>query len=237
MLEAILFDLDGTIVDTESAEFEAWRRIYLRHGGHLPPSTWAKVVGQARGRFDPAHHLEEQLARPLAKDVLHQLARAEFRLLLARRRLRPGVRDLVRQAAAAGIRLAVATSSSRLWAEAMLRAYGLREAFAVLAGADEVARAKPAPDLYELALRRLDLAPQAALAIEDSPSGVLAARAAGLAVLLVPNRLTARLPFPAGALRRPTLRGIRLEELRTLLGEAQPVAARAHERTSGRDSL
>ncbi|MEX2535585.1 MAG: HAD-IA family hydrolase [Trueperaceae bacterium] len=128
----------------------------------------------------------ERLAATLHDQVVADLGDEE---------LRPGVRRLLEQAREAGYLLAVATSSGRDWVEERLERHGLAEHFGALATRDDVARVKPNPELYSLAVERLGVRPEEALAIEDSLNGATAAVAAGLAVVVVPNEVTASQPF------------------------------------------
>jgi HAD superfamily hydrolase (TIGR01509 family) len=126
--------------------------------------------------------------------------------------LRPGVATVIRAARAAGLRLAVATTTSPHNVVALCRACWGQEAddiFDVVAAGDAVAAKKPAPDIYRLALDRLDLGPAEAIAIEDSRIGMRAARAAGLAVLVTPSAYTAGEDFSGADWVRPDLTGWR----------------------------
>ena len=109
--------------------------------------------------------------------------------------LRPGVRGVLEEAQSAGLRLALATSSDKAWVTRWLRQHGLLSLFEVLATRDDVARVKPDPELYALAVRGLNLRAEECLAIEDSLNGATAAVAAGLNVVVVPNDVTASQPF------------------------------------------
>jgi len=109
--------------------------------------------------------------------------------------LLPGVRELLTRLAGHGVRLAVASSADRHWVERMLDHHGLAPLFDAVVGGDDVARRKPAPDVYLEALARLDTAPEHALAVEDSLTGVEAARAAGLRVVAVPTPYTRSLDY------------------------------------------
>ena len=111
--------------------------------------------------------------------------------------MRPGVRDYLDAARRLGLGLAVASSSSRRWVAGHLERLGLADRFDVLRCAEDVTRVKPHPDLYVAALKALGAAPVAAIALEDSPNGVLAAKRAGLFCVAVPNPLTAKLDLTA----------------------------------------
>lgn len=193
MLRALVFDFDGTILDTETAEFHRWRELYRRHGLTLELSDWQQGIG-TWGGFDPWAALpdevrgdRERLAAELQADVVTAVGKLD---------LRPGIRELLDEAAAAGYRLGLATSSDREWVEQWLGRHALLDCFSTLATRDDVARVKPSPELYALASERLGVRPEEALAVEDSLNGATAAVAAGLAVVVVPNDVTVGQAFP-----------------------------------------
>lgn len=212
-MKAILFDFDGTIVDTESACYRAWAEVYSAHGVELPLSRWAAAVGTAAGAFDAMGYLEGVLQRSLDRERIETARRRREQELIACEPVRPGVRSLLLEAKQRGLKLAIASNSSRTWVEPLLRAHGLFEPFDTLCTKDDVARVKPAPDLYLLALDRLGVKPTEAVAIEDSPSGATAALAAGVWCVVVPNEITRTFDFPPAHVRLPTLEGVRLDDL------------------------
>lgn len=212
-MRALLFDFDGTILDTESACYRAWAEVYSEYGAELPLSRWAAAVGTTADAFDPMAYLEELLQRKLDRERIEAARRKREQELIACEPLRPGVRSLLFEAKARGLKVGVASNSSRAWVEGHLLAHGLLEPFETLCTADDTERLKPAPDLYRLALERLDVAPADAVAIEDSPSGATAALAAGVWCVVVPNEITRDFTFPPAHLRLPSLEGVRLDAL------------------------
>src|SRR5690606_33518029 len=146
----------------------SWSELYARFGCRLEPELWARVVGSPYGGFDPWRHLEEKLGRALDREALEVERRAREAELIARQPLRPGVVELLRAAKEAGLGIGLATSSRRDWVERHLAPHGIRDAFEAIATADDVERLKPDPALYTLAVRRLGVRPEEAIAIEDS---------------------------------------------------------------------
>jgi len=215
-LAGLVFDFDGTMVDTETPTIEVWREIYRRHGQTLAIEDWQHALG-THGGFDPHTHLAGLTGGIYAGD--RQEVSARIRLRCEAEPLRPGVLELLTAARQAGLRTAVASSSSLGWVERWLAHHGIRPLFHRVLGRDLVAQVKPAPDLFLLAALELGLPPAACLAIEDSPNGVVAARRAGMRCLVVPNAVTAGLPFPEADLTLDTLAGVVLADLLERLGE------------------
>lgn len=193
MLKAVIFDLDGTIIDTETPEFVAWQEAYAELGAVLEPAAWAQAIGTSDSGWDPYTHLESLLGAPVDRAALRAARHVRFDELMAAAEPRAGIVAWLDEARDLGLRVGLASSSSAPWVTRFLDALGLRERFEVLATRDRVTRSKPAPELYQLALHDLGVRPDEALAVEDSPNGVAAAKAAGLFCVAVPNPMTATL--------------------------------------------
>jgi HAD superfamily hydrolase (TIGR01509 family) len=257
-LRALLFDLDGTLADTEilghrPAYNRAFRKLGLsfRWGPKLYRKLLAQPGGQERllhylKRYKPelGEHSAAAQADPRAwTRTVHELKSRYFRHLVRRGRvpLRPGVARLMQEACAAGVRLAIVTSASQATVRPLLR-HGLGELAAridVIVGGEDVARKKPAPDLYLLALERLALPGGECLAIEDSAMGLAAARAAGIPTLITTNANTEHETFECAlavldtlgepgapaVVRRGTIEGecVTLDTLRALVA-TQPAS-------------
>jgi HAD superfamily hydrolase (TIGR01509 family) len=199
-VRAVVFDFDGLILDTETSSFESWCLAFEEHGC-TPPTIeeWAAEVGTVGG-LGVIALLESRAAMPLDVDALQIRRRAYRDDLLAREVARPGVIDWIDVAVGRGFGLAIASSSEREWVEHHLRRLGLRDHFAHLACYGTGLAPKPAPDTYLDACALLGVAPADAIAVEDSPHGVTAARAAGLRVVAVPNAVTAQMDLSAADL-------------------------------------
>ena len=191
MLKAIVFDLDGTIIDTETAEFVSWQESYAKLGAALEPAVWTQVIGTTDSDWDPYVHLESLLGTPVDRAALQAAQHARFDDLMVAAEAREGIVTWLDEARDLGLRVGLASSSRAPWVTRFLDLLGLRDRFDVLATRDRVARSKPDPELYRLALHDLGVRPDEALAVEDSPNGVAAAKAAGLFCVAVPNPMTA----------------------------------------------
>ena len=214
-LEALLFDFDGLILDTETPEYEAWRDIYKAHGHELELELWATGVG-THGAFDPVGELMTRTNGHIHEDILDGAIR-QAQARLDAEDLRPGVESLWNQADEAGIPRAVVSSADTAWVTDNLGRFGMHEGWAAITTAEGSAdRAKPNPTLYLEVCAALGTEPADALAIEDSPNGIAAARAAGVPVVAVPNRVTAQLDLSGANAVVETLEGLTLSDLTDL---------------------
>jgi HAD superfamily hydrolase (TIGR01509 family) len=192
VIRAIVFDFDGLILDTEEPIYRSWLEVYEAHGEDLPFDRWVQTVGSTTTGFHPQHHLEERLGRPLPKEVLDRRMDRRTELILANQVL-PGVVQRLEEARAMGLKLGVASSSTQEWVRGHLARLGILDHFDCLRCRDDVANAKPEPDLYLAVLDCLGVRAEEAIAIEDSPNGVAAARRAGMTCVAIPNSITAHL--------------------------------------------
>jgi HAD superfamily hydrolase (TIGR01509 family) len=219
-LHAVLFDFDGTLWDSESAVIEAYRQLYAKHGQHLPSEDWARGVGTLGG-FDPVADLEARLGRELADGVASDAGWDQVVGSLEHVGLRPGVRAYLDEAQARDIALAIVSSNERDWVEHHLKRLEVADAFDVVLTADgDEKRAKPSPVLYVEALDIVGVGAESAAAIEDSPNGIAAAKAAGLYCVAVPNEVTASLDLSAADLQVASLEDLPFEELLRRFREA-----------------
>ncbi len=217
-VEAVVFDFDGLILDTEGPVFTAWQDEFAAHG--CPPLTleeWALEIGTSGG-LDLVELMRSRATRPVDEDAMHERRRVRRDELLAQETARPGVHAWLDDADELGLGLAVASSSPLEWVQPHLERLGLAHRFAYLACFGDGIAGKPAPDSYLAACAALDVEPRAAIAIEDSPHGVSAARAAGLWCIAVPHEITAGLDLSHADLRLPSLAEVSLREALALRG-------------------
>lgn len=213
MPKAIIFDFDGLILDTEVPVYDAWRENFLAFGQDLDLATYAACVGSTFGAFDPKKHLESLTGTPIDWSEWDPARESEA---LRRTRLLdpfPGVVDLLDEAARVGTPCVVASSSPRDWVEGHLDRLGLLDRFTLTRCIDDVAAPKPAPDLFQAAARALGVDPASAVVLEDSLNGLRASLAAGIACVIVPNRITAHLEFTGAAAVLDSLEGVTLSML------------------------
>jgi HAD superfamily hydrolase (TIGR01509 family) len=212
-VRALLFDFDGLIVDTESPSLAAWRWVYEQHGQELMLDRWSAAIGTIDG-FDPFAHLESLVGSPLERDAL-DARRLEHELMLVEaEQLRPGIAEYLAAAEDLGLRKAIVSTSSRRWIDRHLRRLERLYGWDAIVTADgNQERAKPNPTLYLEALEELSIAADEAVAFEDSPNGVRAAKAAGIYCVAVPNAVTAALGLDEADLVLDSLASLPLAQL------------------------
>src|SRR6476620_7299330 len=185
MPAAVIFDLDGVIVDSESAWGEAKRELVERAGGTWKAEATHAMLGMSSPEW--SRYLRDELG--VAMD-LDEINAAVVETLERRYReslpLLPGAVEAVRRLAE-GRPLGLASSSNREIIDLVLDEAGIAECFAVTVSSEEVARGKPAPDVYLEAARRLGTAPANCTAVEDSNAGIGSAKSAGMRVVAIPN--------------------------------------------------
>jgi HAD superfamily hydrolase (TIGR01509 family) len=183
---AVIFDLDGVLLDSERVWSAARERVALEHGGQWPTDATHRMMGMSSREWSAYMH--DQLGVPLTRAQINVAVVSQMeRLYREQLPLLPGAREAVRRLAAVWP-LGLATSSNRPIIDMFLELAALTDCFAVTVSSEEVAHGKPAPDVYLEAARGLGAAPSECVAIEDSTNGIRSAGAAGMAVIAVPNR-------------------------------------------------
>jgi HAD superfamily hydrolase (TIGR01509 family) len=215
-IKALLFDFDGLILDTETPEFQVWQAIYREYGHELSAEQWGQIVGGwGISDFDAARHLAELAGDGLNAEKLRARHKSESDALTLLQPILPGVVDYLDEARRLDLRLAIASSSPHSWVDTHLIRLGLFDRFDTIICADDVSpgRTKPNPDLFLLALERLEVQPGEAIVFEDSPNGVKAAKTAGIFAVAVPNPITARLKIEGANLTLKSLADMPLQDL------------------------
>ena len=220
-LDAVVFDLDGVLLDSESVWDGARRAVVASTSGTWRDSATRDMMGMSSPEW--SRYLHDQLRVPLAPDEI--AARVVERMIASYRShlpLLPGAASAVRRLAERWP-LGLASSANRPVIDAVLSTSGLAGQFTAIVSGDEVARGKPAPDVYLEAARRLRVDPHRATAVEDSSNGLRAGAAAGMFVIAAPNR---EFPPDADAL---SLAGLVVDSLEQLTPEAILTAVRSND--------
>jgi HAD superfamily hydrolase (TIGR01509 family) len=199
VIQALVFDFDGLILDTETPEAGIWQDLYTRHGQEFSLDDWVRsVVGATVDNLDPVVQLERLTGQPMDSIAIYEHANRTRQSWLELLPPLPGVADILDSARQLGLRLAVASSSPHSWVDGFLRHLKFFDLFEAVICREQVLHLKPAPDLFLAALEALHTPAGQAIAFEDSPNGVRAAQAAGMRVVGVANPITAHLgPLPA----------------------------------------
>jgi HAD superfamily hydrolase (TIGR01509 family) len=217
-IRALVFDFDGLILETETPAYQSWAEIYREHGHELPRDRWLDYIGRETGWFDALAHLETLVGAPLDRDAVRNRREERKTQLTAALDVMAGIRDYLSEGRRLGLRLGIASSSPRDYVHAHLDRVGLAVGWDVIVCREDAPRAKPAPDLYLRAVELLGVAPNEALALEDSPNGIAAAKDAGLWVVAVPNDLTAAGDLTRADCRVSTCAELSLTELLQRVG-------------------
>ncbi|MCX6458715.1 MAG: HAD family phosphatase [Actinobacteria bacterium] len=205
MADAVVLDLDGLLIDSESAAFDAASEIFAGEGVTVSPDLFSENVGLSTSHLYTA--LVSHFGLSVAVEDLLRLREDRLaRFYLAPTPMR-GAIEFVRRTANYGVVVAVASSSPATVVTSAIDALGLNSQIAVMVGRGGafVGAPKPAPDVYVSALRQLGVSPEAAVGVEDSATGAVASVAAGLTTVVVPNQWTRRHLFPPGVLSTDSL--------------------------------
>jgi HAD superfamily hydrolase (TIGR01509 family) len=212
MIRGLIFDFDGLILDTELPDFEAWQEMFIEHGATLSLSAWTPLIGTASA-FDLYDYLEQEAGRPIDRADVQERRRRRFHERVVNQAILPGVERCIIDAKARGMKVGLASASSADWVVGHLERLGLHVHFDAIKTANDVERVKPDPALYHAALAALGLAADEAIALEDSPNGIAAAKAAGLFCVAIPNAMTRDLDTGAADLHLTSLAEMPLAEL------------------------
>jgi mannitol-1-/sugar-/sorbitol-6-/2-deoxyglucose-6-phosphatase len=186
-MRALLFDMDGLLIDSEPLWHEAEIYGFGLAGLCLTPEQCLETTGLRVDEVVQFRYAQDPWASPSRDAVTVAIVERLVDLVHAQGVLKPGVAEALDCARASGLRIALASSSPYVIIDAVLDTFGLRSAFEVIHSAEEEARGKPEPDVYLTAARKLGIDPALCVALEDSPNGVLAAKAAGMKCIAVPE--------------------------------------------------
>jgi HAD superfamily hydrolase (TIGR01509 family) len=186
-VKAVIFDLDGVLLDSEWIGFQVWQEVVAGYGGRLDDSAFTGIVGLSN-----EHSAEYAMEKAGIRFDIAESCERSWEMTIERMKTEaealPGAVELVRALAERGCPLAIASNAISRYIDSALVGLGLTDFFPVRVSIDQVARGKPEPDVYLGAAEQLGFDPRACLAVEDSRVGVRAAVAAGMRVIAVPGR-------------------------------------------------
>lgn len=212
--KALIFDFDGLILDTETAVYEGWRRLYEGFGQDLALPTWVQCVGSDFGVYNPADELEKVVGEKLNWEELNQTRRQFVFEYLDAAKPMEGVESLLDDARSMGFGCAVASSSPRTWVAGWLEKLDLMPYFQQVTTLDDTGKVKPDPSLFLHASERLQIDPEHCVVLEDSLNGLRAAQAAGMRCIVVPCEITKDLKFEGYWKKFSNLNELKLREIR-----------------------
>jgi HAD superfamily hydrolase (TIGR01509 family) len=216
MIQALIFDFDGVILDTETPCFRSWQEVFREHGKDLSVKDWALLIHRSVEPADPVERLEQGLDYPLDRQVIGKRRMERELELLAAEQPLPGVKDILAEAEELRLKLAVASNSSRDWVTGHLTRLGLWAQFDSVMCADDVGAIKPDPAIYRATLDALHLQADQVIAFEDSPRGILAAKRAQIYCVAVPNPVTRGISTSQADLTLASLTDVPLQRLLAL---------------------
>ncbi len=214
-LQAVIFDLDGLVLDSETPDYLSWKEVYARHGLDLTVQDWAGVVG--RRDIDLYAPLRERNADAATEgEARRRRLAALFEEYLTPA---PGVVNLLDRLRLAGVPRGLASNSDGAYVFEIIERLELRDAFDAIITRDDVTRAKPAPDIFLAAVSRLRVEAHRSVALEDSLPGVAAANAAGLKCVAIPTAFTRHHDLSQADLVVTSLQDVTVEILDGLVSE------------------
>ncbi len=205
--KALIFDLDGLIMETEAAYCRIWQRKFRKAGLDFDLKGFQKLVGahHVAGGYRPDEVLAAHLNNGVTAVELRKAVSIEARRKIFHTEALPGVMRVLEDAEARGLHLAVGSSSEEYWVHGHLKRLGIFERFGSIVSSSDVKDAKPAPDIFLKVLEDLGVEAENALVLEDSNNGVVAAHRAGIRVVAVPNEVTRGQDFSLAAAIIPSL--------------------------------
>jgi HAD superfamily hydrolase (TIGR01509 family) len=189
MIKALVFDFDGLIIDTETPDYLSWAEIYMEYGTELSRDKWSTLIGGS-GSFDPYQNLEERIGRELDRDQLRRRRRERCIALCEDQPILPGVLDMIQNASARKLHLGIASNSVGTWVKPNLKRLKLYDYFDVIITRDQVSSGKPDPEMYLKVLNSFGITGNEAIAFEDSHTGSMGAKRAGIYTIAIPNAMT-----------------------------------------------
>jgi HAD superfamily hydrolase (TIGR01509 family) len=186
-IKGIIFDFDGLVIDSETCKFSSWQEAFREYGAEISLDEWIVTLGTHEHGFHPTDLLKQRCGVEVDDAVLHRNVQKRADAKIHAMSPYPGVETLLHEARAAGLIVAMASSSKKEWVTGHLKYMKLFDLFDFIVCGDEVPAVKPDPGVYNLVLRQMGLDNRQAFALEDSPNGIAAAKAAGLFCFAIPN--------------------------------------------------
>jgi len=211
-IKGLIFDFDGLILDTETPDVIAWIKTYQKYGQEFEFNKYASAIGSVYEFSGPARQLVNLVPSLDKEAVLKDWLQLENKLI-EKQTIMPGIMDYLNSAHKLNLQTAVASSAESAWVNGHLIRLGIDNYFNFVHTVEDTNIPKPAPALYILTLKSLQLKPEEVLAFEDSTNGISAAKAAGIACIAVPNQITRMLKLDHADLILDSLANLPLSQL------------------------
>jgi len=189
MIKALIFDFDGLIIDTEIPDYLSWAEIYTEYGAELHRDKWSSLVGGS-GVFDPHQILEDHIGHELDREELRTRRKLRCIELCEDQPILPGVIDMIQEASERKFHLGIASNSNGAWVNMHLKRLDLFDYFDMVVTRDQVTLGKPDPEMFMKSLDSFGISANEAIAFDDSHTGSLGAKRAGIYTIAIPNEMT-----------------------------------------------
>lgn len=216
-LKAIIFDFDGLILDTEYPEYLALSSIYDEYCMEVSMELFGLNIGTHNGQFDPYEHLVKAREVKVSREEFLKDWETRKDRIVSDQQAMPGVLELINSAKKAGLKLAIGSSSPLSWVASHTKKLGIFDNFDTIVTRDDVVKAKPSPEIFQLAAEKLNIAPEACVVLEDSLNGLIAAKAAGIRSVWIPNKVTQHMQVDADQPRVTSMEQVSINMLDQLL--------------------
>lgn len=212
-IKTLIFDFDGLIIDSETPTLRSWQEIFQSYDLELPMEEYYLTIGTTDHLFDPLENLIQHVDDHIDKAEIKSKHRSRMLDLINENDLLPGIEDYLIRAKQIDLRIGIASSGVGYWINQLLELKKISQYFDCVVTSDMVKFPKPEPDLYLRALQLLDTLPQQAIAFEDSPNGISAAKQAGIFCVAIPNQLTQNMDLSQADLLLDSLKQKTLDKL------------------------
>ena len=189
MIKALIFDFDGLVIDTETPDYLSWAEIYAEYGTELSRDKWSTLIGGS-GTFDPYQNLEERIGHELDRDELRKQRRLRCLELCDVQPILPGVFEMIQEATRRNLKLGIASNSVGTWVNTHLKRLKLYDYFDEVVTRDQVSLGKPDPEMFLKTLNSFGIKANEAIAFDDSHTGSMGAKRAGIYTIAIPNEMT-----------------------------------------------
>ncbi len=213
MVKALIFDLDGTIIDTEKSLYESYKQAFLYYDYNLTLDIWGKWVGGVGTPEKACDYVSEQTGLDINFEKIQEIHKETFFQLIKKEKPLPGVLEMLESGKQAELHIGLATNSPSEWANYFLDTLNIRDYFDNVYTSDHVKQPKPAPEIYKKSVTYFKVDPKEAIAFEDSVIGSLAAKRANLFTVAIPSTLTKEAIFDHVDLQVESMKNVTLNDI------------------------